>query len=171
MTQPLFTSWLEADEPPSWRQRGLVIAAFAAGGVIAGALSPLVPAVDAHLSHLWYAGLSAALATLPLAGSLFGAGRRLDLLRVTLLSLGLALLGYVAFALELAALDAMAPSTFFWGDEGRPAWYDPGHLGISLFVAWGTLLLTWKIYVPCAVITGWAVSFLVHRRFRSPAVA
>lgn len=158
MPQELFSSWLEAEdaeEDPTWRQRALVIALFAAGGLIGGALSALLPGVDFRLSHLWRASLSATLAALPLAGSLFRAGRRGDLRGVTLLCLLLTALGYLAFALVMTVLDALLdPST---------AWHDPGRFGLALFITWGVLVYTWKVYVPCAVVTGWTLSLLLRR--------
>ena len=169
MTDPLFSSWLEVDIDPTWRQRGLVIATFAAGGIIAGALSALAPGVDFRLSHLVQASLSATLAALPLAGGLFKAGRRRDLFEVTLLSLALVAIGYLVFALQIAVADAISPSTFFWEGQAQPRWYDRGHLEISAFLTWGVFLFTWKVYVPCALITGWAMSFLLHRRVRATA--
>ena len=155
MPQDLFSSWPEPEDDPTWRQRVLVIALFAAGGVAGGALSSLAPGVDFRLSHLWQASLSTTLAALPLAGSLFRAGRRGDLRRVTLLCLLVTALGYLAFALVMTVLDALLdPST---------AWHDPGRLALALFITWGVLVFTWKVYVPCAVVTGWTLSFLLRR--------
>jgi hypothetical protein len=163
MTDLLFSSWTEADDDPGWRRRGLVIAAFAAGGLVAGALSALLPGVDLRLQNVVQAGLSAALAAVPLSAGLARAGRRRDFLAMTLLSLGLAALGYVLFALQAAVIDAVSPSTFFW--EGlQPRWYDPRHLAVAALATWWVFWFTWKVYLPAAVLTGWTVGFLLSRR-------
>lgn len=165
MAEELFSSWQEqAEDEPTWRDRRFVSAGFTLGGVIAASITFLTPAVDFQLLYFVYAAVSAALASLPLAGRLFSACRDRDVLVMTFLSLALALLGYLVLALQMAVLDAVAPSNFFWEGVSEPRWYDPEHFGVGLFVAWGVLLYTWKVYFPCAVITGWAMSFLISSR-------
>lgn len=148
----MFESFVDQYEP-SRREKLLVVLLFVAAALIAAAVSPVLPAVDFHVRHIWLAGLSTLVAASPLSRQFVIASRKSAHLRIGVLSLCLCALAYVALPVWLQIL----PSQTSFEGSTETSWQ------LAAFVAYAIAFFTWPVYVPAALLAGYTIASLARR--------